>query len=62
MTDEAPKQGRPTDYDDAFPEQARKLCQLGATDMELADFFDVFEVSTPQLDDVVRLEDGYGRS
>lgn len=23
---------------------------------------DVFEVSTPQLDDVVRLEDGYGRS
>jgi hypothetical protein len=41
MTDEAPKQGRPTDYDDAFPEQARKLCQLGATDMELADFFDV---------------------
>ena len=22
---------------------------------------DVFEVSTPQLDDVVRLEDGYGR-
>ena len=23
---------------------------------------DVFEVSTPQLDDVVRLEDGYGRT
>ena len=23
---------------------------------------DVFEVSTPQLDDVVRLEDGYGRA
>ncbi|MGE0614531.1 MAG: cupin domain-containing protein [Bacteriovoracia bacterium] len=23
---------------------------------------DVFEVSTPQLDDVVRLEDGYGRN
>ena len=22
---------------------------------------DIFEVSTPQLDDVVRLEDGYGR-
>lgn len=33
--------GRPTDYDEAFPEQARKLCQLGATDMELADFFGV---------------------
>jgi mannose-6-phosphate isomerase len=23
---------------------------------------DIFEVSTPQLDDVVRLEDGYGRT
>src|SRR3954462_9383080 len=23
---------------------------------------DIYEVSTPQLDDVVRLEDGYGRS
>ena len=23
---------------------------------------DVFEVSTPQLDDIVRLEDGYGRA
>jgi mannose-6-phosphate isomerase-like protein (cupin superfamily) len=23
---------------------------------------DVFEVSTPQLDDVIRLEDGYGRT
>ena len=23
---------------------------------------DIFEVSTPQLDDVVRLEDGYGRA
>lgn len=33
--------GRPSDYDEAFPEQARKLCQLGATDMELADFFEV---------------------
>lgn len=33
--------GRPTDYDPAFPERARKLCQLGATDVELADFFEV---------------------
>ena len=37
----AKKKGRPSDYKDSFPEQARKLCCLGATDQELADFFDV---------------------
>lgn len=33
--------GRPTDYKPEYVEQARKLCELGATDVELADFFDV---------------------
>jgi hypothetical protein len=33
--------GRPTKYSEAYPEQARKLCLLGATDEEMADFFDV---------------------
>jgi hypothetical protein len=33
--------GRPSDYEPEFAEQAKKLCRLGATDMELADFFDV---------------------
>ncbi len=33
--------GRPTDYRDDFARQAAKLCLLGATDQELADFFDV---------------------
>lgn len=33
--------GRPTDYRPEFVEQGRKLCELGATDQELADFFDV---------------------
>lgn len=33
--------GRPTDYRDEFAAQAEKLCALGATDIELADFFDV---------------------
>ena len=33
--------GRPTKYKPEFVEQARKLCMLGATDMELADFFSV---------------------
>lgn len=35
--------GRPTKYKDEFAEQARKLCLLGATDAELADFFEVDE-------------------
>lgn len=34
-------EGRPTDYRPEFPEQAEKLCQLGATDIEIADFFEV---------------------
>jgi hypothetical protein len=33
--------GRPTDYRPEFAIEAEKLCRLGATDPELADFFDV---------------------
>lgn len=33
--------GRPTKYQPEFAEQARKLCVLGATDREVADFFGV---------------------
>lgn len=33
--------GRPSDYRPEYAEQAAKLCALGATDMELADFFEV---------------------
>lgn len=33
--------GRPTDYKPEYAEQAAKLCALGATDIELADFFGV---------------------
>lgn len=35
------KGGRPASYRTEFCDQARKLCQLGATDPELADFFSV---------------------
>lgn len=35
--------GRPTAYRAEFNEQARKLCLLGATDKQLADFFEVEE-------------------
>lgn len=37
--------GRPTKYEDKYAEQAAKLCALGATDIELADFFNV-DIST----------------
>ena len=33
--------GRPTSYQPEFAEQAQKLCELGATDADLADFFGV---------------------
>lgn len=33
--------GRPSAFKPEFVEQARKLCELGATDVELADFFHV---------------------
>jgi len=33
--------GRPTKYQPEFAEQAYKLCLLGATDSEMADFFEV---------------------
>jgi hypothetical protein len=35
--------GRPTDYKTEYAEQTYKLCLLGATDKELANFFDVVE-------------------
>ena len=37
--------GRPTAYKPEYVDQAAKLCDLGATDIEIADFFDV-HVST----------------
>lgn len=35
--------GRPTLYQDSMCEQAEKLCLLGATDIQIADFFGVTE-------------------
>lgn len=37
--------GRPTLYLAEYDEQARKLCLLGATDEEMATFFDVTEAT-----------------
>lgn len=38
-----PGPGRDSKYRPEFADQARKLCLLGATDQELADFFEVSE-------------------
>lgn len=35
--------GRPTEYKEDYAEKAYKLCLLGATDKQLADFFEVSE-------------------
>lgn len=40
--------GRPSKYKPEFAQQAKKLCELGATDAQLADFFEV-SVSTINL-------------
>ena len=37
--------GRPSKYQPEFADQARKLCLLGATDGEMADFFEVCEAT-----------------
>lgn len=39
--DAASRMGRPATYKAEFVDQAKKLCELGATDMELAEFFNV---------------------
>lgn len=33
--------GRPSKYEPAFPDRARELCERGATDLDLAEFFGV---------------------
>lgn len=40
--------GRPTSYKPEYADQARQLCELGATDAQLANFFDV-TISTVTL-------------
>lgn len=53
--------GRPTKYKAEFAKAAAKLCELGATDMELADAFDVdvatvyrWKITHPQFCEAVK--------
>lgn len=43
MEEEKKHPGGPTKYKEQYNEQAYKLCLLGATDSELADFFNIVE-------------------
>jgi len=43
QNDKEVKEGRPTKYSEAYNQQVYKLCLLGATDVEIADFFEVCE-------------------
>lgn len=45
MAKEVDKGGRPEKYKPEYNEQARKLCLLGYTDKQLADFFNVTETT-----------------
>jgi hypothetical protein len=52
---------RPTDYRPEYIEQAKKLCRLGATDKEIADFFGcsvstlgAWRAANPELDETMR--------
>lgn len=57
-----PKGGRPTSYRPEFAEQAKKLCALGATDKELAEFFKVagstlsqWKIVHPEFNEALRI-------
>ena len=53
--------GRPTKYRPEFAEQARKLCRLGATDLDVANFFEVavstiyaWKITQPEFSDAIK--------
>ena len=41
MTEDKRPRGRPSEYKSEYAEQAKKLSELGATDYEIGEFFDV---------------------
>lgn len=54
--------GRPTKYKPEFAKEAMKLCKLGATDAQLADFFEVaistialWKVQHPEFSDAIKV-------
>ncbi len=51
MPEKTRTRARPGAYRKAYAEQARKLCRLGASDAELADFFGVSEAALGRWQD-----------
>lgn len=58
----SPKRGRPSLYRKEYAAQAAKLCSLGATDAQLADFFEVavstvalWKVQHPEFSDAINV-------
>lgn len=54
--------GRPTLWKEEYLEQAKKLCELGATDIEIADFFKIdistfyrWKASKPEFCEAIKL-------
>lgn len=61
LSEESNSVGRPTKYKDEYAEQAYKLCLLGSTDVQLADFFQVvistiyeWKLNFPEFSDALR--------
>ena len=59
--------GRPTDYRPEYAEQAKKLCNLGATNQDLAEFFDCnimsiyrWQAKFPEFGDALKIGKGQG--
>jgi len=52
------KGGRPSKYKEEYNDQVEKLCRLGATDKEIADFFNVCEatINNWKIDEPMFLE------
>jgi hypothetical protein len=48
--------GRPTLYNPEYPDLARRFCQLGGTNEDLADYF---EVSRSTIDEWLRVHDAF---
>jgi hypothetical protein len=53
------QRGRPTLYQAEYPELARRFCQLGGTNQELADFF---EVARSTIDEWLRVHPAFAEA
>lgn len=62
MSDQPKKLGRPTLYQDDYPEKVKDVCLLGGTDKQIAEFFNVdpdtvynWKKAHPEFDESIKL-------